>query len=210
MKTANKKQKLIKAKKKWQYFQKEVKTKMLNSTRQLVELRKRFKNKKLVFTIGAWDLLNEGHANYLLEARKKGDLLVVGVISDQSRQKTKGEGHPVIGEKLRAESLAHFACVDFTVVVENDLIEVLQLLRPDVFYTIVNDWEEGERNPEEEYVVKSQGGKIIKVSKVKPYISSLAMIDQVASVKIRQVVFVTLGKKMGNLILSKKIKKDEI
>ncbi len=191
------------AKKKWQDFQDLINGKMIKVV-DLPGLRKKLARKKIVFTVGAWDLLHEGHGRYLLNARKRGDVLVVGVASDASRRRRKGEGHPVVGERVRAEMLAYLGAVDYTVVLEEDnLLPVLEALRPDIFYTLEDDWEKGNRDPQEEYVVKSHGGKIIKSPRVEPYISSSEMIEKVASVKIRQIVFDALGKKVGNLILQK-------
>lgn len=202
--TEKRKKDLAAAKKKWAEYQAQVEGKMLSSLKDLNALRRENKNKKIVFTLGTWDLLNEGHGRYLLKAKKAGDILVVGVASNSSRRRRKGDGHPVVGERVRAEMLAYLASVDYTIIVdEDDVLDVLRALQPDIFYTVENDWLEGSRNPEEEYIVKSYGGRIIKNPRTEPYLSSSELIDRVAAVKIRQIVFDRLGKRVGNLILAK-------
>lgn len=67
----------------------------------------------IVFTNGCFDLLHIGHVRYLAEARRLGDVLVVGVNSDISVRRLKGPRRPLIPETERAEMLAHLASVDY-------------------------------------------------------------------------------------------------
>jgi D-beta-D-heptose 7-phosphate kinase/D-beta-D-heptose 1-phosphate adenosyltransferase len=90
-------------------------------------------SRKIVFTNGCFDVLHFGHAHYLLQARKLGDLLVVGLNSDDSVQRLKGPSRPINGEKERAFILASFACVDYVVVFEEDTPEeLIKVVKPDV------------------------------------------------------------------------------
>lgn len=88
---------------------------------------------KLVFTNGCFDVLHFGHVHYLLEARRLGDLLVIGLNSDASVRRLKGESRPINGEKERAFVLAAMEFVDFVVVFEEDTPEeLIKVVKPDV------------------------------------------------------------------------------
>lgn len=88
---------------------------------------------KLVFTNGCFDVLHYGHVHYLLQAKALGDILVVGLNSDDSVRRLKGPARPINGEKERAFVLAALACVDYVVVFEEDTPkELIETVRPDV------------------------------------------------------------------------------
>lgn len=89
--------------------------------------------KKIVFTNGCFDLLHVGHVRYLQEAKSLGDILVVGVNSDDSVKRLKGPTRPVQVEMDRAEILAALAAVDFTVIFSEDTPEnLIHKVRPDI------------------------------------------------------------------------------
>jgi D-beta-D-heptose 7-phosphate kinase/D-beta-D-heptose 1-phosphate adenosyltransferase len=88
---------------------------------------------KIVFTNGCFDVLHFGHVHYLLEAKKLGDILVVGLNSDDSVRRLKGPSRPINGEKERAFVLAALSCVDYVVLFEEDTPEsLIKTVRPDV------------------------------------------------------------------------------
>ena len=88
---------------------------------------------KIVFTNGCFDVLHYGHAQYLLEAKKLGDILVIGLNSDASVRRLKGESRPINGEKERAFMLAAFAFVDYVVVFEEDTPkELIEVVKPNI------------------------------------------------------------------------------
>lgn len=90
-------------------------------------------NKKVVFTNGCFDLLHVGHVRYLQEARRQGDLLVVGLNSDESVRQLKGPDRPLQAEAERAEILAALSCVDFVVIFSEDNPgRLIEQVRPDV------------------------------------------------------------------------------
>jgi rfaE bifunctional protein nucleotidyltransferase chain/domain len=68
---------------------------------------------KIVTTNGSFDLLHIGHLRYLQEAKRKGDLLIVGINSDSSVKTYKDKRRPIIPDKERAEMVAGFECVDY-------------------------------------------------------------------------------------------------
>lgn len=91
------------------------------------------KNKKVVFTNGCFDLLHVGHIRYLQEARRQGDILVVGVNSDASVKRLKGETRPIQNESDRMEILAALECVDFVTRFSEDTPEkLIHEIKPDV------------------------------------------------------------------------------
>ena len=210
MKEGNKEAFIQLAKKRFENSQRKIKSKLL-TVKDLLSFRKKNRNKKIVFTIGAFELLHLGHIDYLKKAKAKGDILVVGIASDSSRKRLKGSSFPLVGEKTRAETLCFFNFVDATVIIpEDDVLETLKELQPDVFLTVKKDWEEGVRKKEEEAMVKKYGGKIIKAFYSEPIISSSQLVEEVAMLKIKQVL---LGKFKRQPILKtprKKLNKKNI
>ena len=88
---------------------------------------------KIVFTNGCFDVLHFGHVHYLLQAKELGDILVIGLNSDDSVRRLKGPTRPINGEKERAFVLAALACVDYVVLFGEDTPkELIETVRPDV------------------------------------------------------------------------------
>ncbi|MGP1412560.1 MAG: D-glycero-beta-D-manno-heptose 1-phosphate adenylyltransferase [Pyramidobacter piscolens] len=88
---------------------------------------------KVVFTNGCFDVFHAGHVDSLTRARALGDRLIVGLNSDRSVKKLKGEARPINGELDRAAVLAALECVDVVVIFDEDTPErLLSLIRPDV------------------------------------------------------------------------------
>lgn len=105
------------------------------SREEAVRLSEREKaaGRQVVFANGAFDLLHAGHVRYLEAARREGDWLVVGVNSDASVARSKGEGRPIVPAAERAEIVAALESVDAVVVFEEDSPSaLLDELRPDV------------------------------------------------------------------------------
>ncbi|MEI8356684.1 MAG: D-glycero-beta-D-manno-heptose 1-phosphate adenylyltransferase, partial [Deltaproteobacteria bacterium] len=93
----------------------------------------RQRGRKIVFTNGCFDLLHAGHVKYLQKARTYGDLLVLGLNSDASVQRLKGEKRPLIGQKERAHILAALDCVDYVVIFDEDTpLRLLHAIKPTV------------------------------------------------------------------------------
>ena len=90
-------------------------------------------SRKIVFTNGCFDLLHAGHVQYLTQAARLGDVLVVGLNSDSSVRRLKGSSRPLNGEHDRAQVLAALAAVGFvTVFAEDTPLELIVQLSPDV------------------------------------------------------------------------------
>jgi D-beta-D-heptose 7-phosphate kinase/D-beta-D-heptose 1-phosphate adenosyltransferase len=117
---------------------------------------------KIVFTNGCFDILHVGHVRYLAEARSQGDLLVVGLNSDASVHRIKGDKRPIVPQGNRAEILASLAVVDFVVVFEEpDPLRLIQAIKPDVLVK-GEDWAPDAIIGAED--VKSRGGKVVRIS----------------------------------------------
>src|SRR5579884_3042660 len=90
--------------------------------------------KRIVATNGCFDIIHVGHTRYLEEARKLGDILIVGINSDDSVRQLKGSSRPINNEADRAEVLASLRCVDFvTIFGEPTADKFLQTVRPAVY-----------------------------------------------------------------------------
>lgn len=93
----------------------------------------RLQNKKIVFTNGCFDLIHLGHVDYLSKARDLGDILVVGVNSDNSVKRLKGNTRPLQDEVSRSQILASFVFVDFVVLFDEDTpLNLIQTVQPDI------------------------------------------------------------------------------
>lgn len=91
------------------------------------------KNKKLVFTNGCFDIMHIGHTRYLREAASLGDILVVGLNSDASVKRLKGEERPINSQDDRAEMLVALEFIDYVVIFEDDTPEnLIKEVRPDI------------------------------------------------------------------------------
>ncbi len=131
---------------------------------------------KIVFTNGCFDIMHVGHVRYLADAGSEGDLLVVGLNSDASVRMIKGDKRPIVRQNHRAEVLASLGCVDFIVIFdEPDPLILIQTLKPDVLVK-GEDWSEDAIVGAE--FVKSQGGKIVRISFVEE-LSTTAIIEKI-------------------------------
>jgi D-beta-D-heptose 7-phosphate kinase/D-beta-D-heptose 1-phosphate adenosyltransferase len=120
------------------------------------------KTKQVVFTNGCFDLLHVGHVRYLQEARKQGDLLVVGVNADASVKRLKGPQRPIQNENDRAEILAALGCVDFTVIFSEDTpLELIREIGPQVLVK-GGDWKVEQIVGSE--LVLAAGGKVLSLN----------------------------------------------
>lgn len=90
-------------------------------------------DKKVVFTNGCFDILHTGHTRYLNEARKLGDILIVGLNSDESVKRLKGESRPINHQNDRGELLAALSFVDYVCIFDEDTPEnLIREVKPDI------------------------------------------------------------------------------
>lgn len=108
--------------------------KILNSedAKRIINIQ-RLLSKKIAFTNGCFDILHRGHIASLSDAAREADFLVVGVNSDASTKRLKGESRPINDEQSRALLLASLSVVDAVIVFEEDTpLELIKMLQPDV------------------------------------------------------------------------------
>ncbi len=126
---------------------------------ELSEVRK--SGRKIVFTNGCFDILHVGHVRYLAAARSEGDLLVIGLNSDESVRLIKGAKRPIVTQDQRAEVLASLGTVDYVVIFdEPDPLALIETLKPNILVK-GEDWTEDKIIGAE--FVKSTGGKVVRV-----------------------------------------------
>ena len=105
------------------------------SSHQIVQrvMQWRLMGKKIAFTNGVFDILHEGHIFSLSQSAKEGDCLIVGLNSDASTKRLKGEGRPVNDQQSRALVIASLVMVDAVVIFEEDTpLELITSIMPDV------------------------------------------------------------------------------
>ncbi|MBQ7476038.1 MAG: D-glycero-beta-D-manno-heptose 1-phosphate adenylyltransferase [Selenomonadaceae bacterium] len=131
---------------------------MLIDRKLISKLRGELGNKKIVFTNGCFDILHAGHVRYLTAAKNFGDVLIVGLNTDESVRKLKGATRPVNNQDDRAEVLLGLKAVDHVIFFGEDTAEnLIAELQPDIYvkggdYTL-------ETLPEAK-IVQSYGGRV--------------------------------------------------
>ncbi len=137
------------------------------------------KGKKIVFTAGSWDLLHVGQCRYLEEAKAQGDVLVVGVSSNDAIRRVKGPNKPILDEKIRAEMLTYLRSVDFvTVLPEPSCQPSLGLLKPDIFITVREDWAAKYKESKEYKTVIKYGGEVQVVDRQSTALSTTKIVQR--------------------------------
>lgn len=97
---------------------------------------------KIVLTQGSWDLVHVGHGRYLEAARKLGDLLIVGVDSDEKIKARKGPDRPIVPQDERMEMLTHLKSVDLVVLKELGAPKwsLIKTVKPDILIVIPENY----------------------------------------------------------------------
>jgi rfaE bifunctional protein nucleotidyltransferase chain/domain len=130
----------------------------------------------VAFTNGCFDLLHAGHVALLERARAEGDLLVVGLNSDASVRRLKGEGRPLFPQDERRETLLALEAVDRVVVYDEPTpLELIRALRPDVLVKGA-DWALSDIVGRED--VESAGGRVVRAELV-PGRSTTSLVDRI-------------------------------
>lgn len=121
----------------------------------------RGERKRVVFTNGCFDLLHRGHVEFLNRARSFGDVLIVGLNSDESMRRIKGKDRPIVPEEDRAFIISNLAVVDYVSIFEEDTpLSMITALLPDVLVKGA-DWGVAEIVGRE--VVESSGGLVASI-----------------------------------------------
>jgi len=132
--------------------------------------------KTIVFTNGCFDILHAGHVQYLQEAKKQGDILVIGLNSDRSVSSIKGPKRPIVEEQHRAFVLAGLSCVDYITIFDDpDPFYLISQLKP---HKLVKgaDWAECDIVGAD--LVKKEGGQVARIHLV-PNISTTEIIQRI-------------------------------
>ncbi len=121
----------------------------------------RFKNEKIVFTNGCFDIVHKGHIEYLAQAAALGTKLVVGLNTDTSVKRLKGEKRPINNQEARAILLSALIFIDKIVLFDEDTpYELIKYIQPDILV-------KGKDYKPEQIVgydiVKNKGGEIITI-----------------------------------------------
>ncbi|MCX7954730.1 MAG: D-glycero-beta-D-manno-heptose 1-phosphate adenylyltransferase [Bacteroidales bacterium] len=128
----------------------------------------RFKDYRIVFTNGCFDIIHRAHVEYLLQASTEGDVLIVGLNSDESVKRIKGKNRPINDEYSRALVLASMLVVSNVVIFNEETpLELIKIIRPHVIVK-GGDYKENEIIGAD--FVKSYGGKV----KIVPYIEGFS------------------------------------
>ncbi|PKP31043.1 MAG: D-glycero-beta-D-manno-heptose 1-phosphate adenylyltransferase [Bacteroidetes bacterium HGW-Bacteroidetes-17] len=131
----------------------------------------RFKDKKIVFTNGCFDLLHLGHIDYLSKAADFGDIMIIGLNSDKSVTNIKGSNRPITDEKSRSAILASLFFVDAIILFDEatprNLIEIIQ---PDV---LIKGSDYTAENIIGYDIVKDKGGQIITLDFLPGYSTTI-------------------------------------
>ena len=153
-------------------FHNQLKEKVVSQNQALKELKTwREKNKKIVFTNGCFDIIHPGHIDYLSQARDLGDILVLGLNTDQSvRLLNKGSNRPINDERTRANVFAGLASVDLIVFFDEETpYNLIKLLQPNVLV-------KGKDYEVEKIIgfdiLKENGGEVITIPFLEGYSTS--------------------------------------
>lgn len=137
----------------------------------------RVKSNRIVFTNGCFDILHVGHLHTLKEALKLGDKLIVGINSDLSVKRLKGEERPLINEHDRAELIASMAVVDAVVIFDEDTpLSLIKATIPDVLVK-GGDWRVEEIVGGE--LVQQAGGDVVSI----PFVSNQSSTQIIQKIK---------------------------
>jgi len=135
----------------------------------------REEGKMLVFTNGCFDILHAGHVDYLAFSRNQGDALVVGLNSDASVKRNKGDDRPINSEQDRAYVIAALESVDFVVIFDDDEPkQIISEIIPDVLVK-GEDWAHYVSGRE---IVEANGGKVVLAKMVEGR-STTSTIDKI-------------------------------
>ena len=136
----------------------------------------KFKGFKIVFTNGCFDILHLGHIDYLSKARSTGDILIIGLNTDNSVKRLKGSSRPVNDETARSRILASLNFVDAVVLFNEDTpYDLIRFVQPDILV------KGSDYKPEDIVgydILKAKGGEIITIDFLEGY-STSGIVDKI-------------------------------
>ncbi len=140
----------------------------------------KFKDNKIVFTNGCFDLIHRGHIEYLAKAANLGDILIIGVNTDKSTKKLKGNKRPLQDEYSRALILSSLHFVNNVILFDEDTpYELIKFIQPDILV-------KGSNYKAEEIIgsdiVKAKGGEIITIDFIEGFSTTNIIKDIVSQI----------------------------
>ncbi|MFC1721144.1 adenylyltransferase/cytidyltransferase family protein [Patescibacteria group bacterium] len=134
---------------------------------------------KIVVTIGSWDMLHIGHLRYLMQAKSRGDILVVGVDTDRAIKLYKGHLRPIVPQEERSEMLCYQSCVDYITYVDDVDKDggwqygLIDKIRPDVFIAVEDSYPE-----EQQAEISARCGELVVLPRQAEKTSTSRMIQK--------------------------------
>ncbi|KQC06370.1 MAG: hypothetical protein APR54_07330 [Candidatus Cloacimonas sp. SDB] len=137
------------------------KVKSRQEIRQIVDSLKK-RSQKIVFTNGCFDLIHAGHIKYLRKAKDLGDILIVGLNSDESVKRLKGNDRPLNLQQARALVLSELISVDYIVIFQEDTpYDLIKYIKPDILVK-GGDWQVKDIVGSE--LVLKNGGEVLSIN----------------------------------------------
>jgi rfaE bifunctional protein nucleotidyltransferase chain/domain len=147
-------------------------------TKKLAEWRKG--GQKIVFTNGCFDLLHQGHVEYLEKSKNRGERLVVGLNSDDSVRRLKGKDRPVLNQQARSAVLAALESVDAVIIFDQDTPHnLIQQVIPDI---LIKGGDYDIKDIVGADIVKKNGGKVETIPMTEGY-STSGIINKIKRIK---------------------------
>lgn len=134
---------------------------MIVERKNIKELSEKLKSdgKTIVFTNGCFDILHSGHVIYLQKAKQQGDILILGLNSDASVRRLKGEKRPINSEMDRAIVISELKSIDYVVIFEEDTpLEIISLVVPN---KLVKGGDYKKDDVVGKDIVESNGGEVV-------------------------------------------------
>lgn len=140
------------------------------------------RGKRIVFTNGCFDILHRGHVSYLNRAKDLGDILIVGVNSDESIKRLKGPERPINPLEDRMHVLAALSSVDYLIpFVEDTPVKVIEKVKPDIF---VKGGDYTKKNLPEAPIVEKLGGEVVLL----PFIQDKSTTNIIKKIQNKDVI----------------------
>jgi rfaE bifunctional protein nucleotidyltransferase chain/domain len=140
----------------------------------------RLESKKIIFTNGCFDIIHAGHVTYLYEAKSYGDILIVGLNSDDSVRRLKGKSRPLNNQRDRAVVLSSLDMIDYVCIFDEDTpYNLIAEVKPDV---LVKGGDYDKDSIVGADIVKKNGGAVITIPLLEGRSTSI-LIDKIKSIK---------------------------